>query len=90
MHGLLQTPAHARAVLGVLDRKDLDDRAAVRLARQRVCGKADPPVFWLVLSEAAQRQEIGGRVVMREQPAHLSSFEGNLGSTCRCCRRCRS
>ncbi|MER6557537.1 helix-turn-helix transcriptional regulator [Streptomyces sp. NPDC001027] len=77
VHGLLQTPAYARAVLGVLDRNDLDDRAAVRLARQRIFGKADPPVFWLVLSEAALRQEIGGRAVMREQLAHLLSFEGN-------------
>ncbi|MER6411743.1 helix-turn-helix domain-containing protein [Streptomyces humidus] len=77
VHGLLQTPAYARAVLGVLDRNNLDDRTAVRLARQRIFEKGEPPVFWLVLSEAALWQEIGGRVVMREQLAHLLSFEGN-------------
>ncbi|MFF0592043.1 helix-turn-helix transcriptional regulator [Streptomyces sp. Amel2xC10] len=77
VHGLLQTPAYVRAVLGVLDQSDLDDRTAVRLARQRIFDKAEPPVFWLVLSEAALRQEIGGREVMREQLAHMLSFEDN-------------
>ncbi len=77
VHGLLQTPAYVRAVLGVLDQSDLEDRTAVRLARQRIFDKAESPVFWLVLSEAALRQEIGGREVMREQLAHMLSFEDN-------------
>ncbi|MFI7300301.1 helix-turn-helix domain-containing protein [Streptomyces sp. NPDC050121] len=77
VHGLLQTPAYVRAVLGVLDDADLDDRAAVRLARQRIFEKNEPPVFWVVLSEAALCQEIGDRAVMREQLAHLLSFERN-------------
>ncbi|WP_086558760.1 helix-turn-helix domain-containing protein [Streptomyces africanus] len=75
--GLLQTQGYAQAVLGALDRTDLEDRTAVRLARQRVFEKADPPVFWAVLSEAALYLEIGGPEVMREQLAHLLSFEGN-------------
>jgi transcriptional regulator with XRE-family HTH domain len=75
--GLLQTPGYARAVLGALDRSDLDDRTAVRLARQRVFERAEPPVFWAVLSEAALHLEIGGPEVMREQLAHLLSFESN-------------
>ncbi|MFF4654439.1 helix-turn-helix domain-containing protein [Streptomyces sp. NPDC001381] len=77
IHGLLQTPAYARAVLGVLDRSDLEDRTAVRLARQRILEKSDPPVFWVVLTEGALCQAIGGREVMREQLAHLLSFEGD-------------
>ncbi|MFF5367840.1 helix-turn-helix domain-containing protein [Streptomyces sp. NPDC013187] len=75
--GLLQTPGYARAVLGALDQTDLDDRTAVRLARQRVFERAQPPVFWAVLSEAALHLEIGGPEVMREQLAHLLSFQGN-------------
>ncbi|WP_327314692.1 helix-turn-helix domain-containing protein [Streptomyces sp. NBC_01235] len=75
VHGLLQTPAYVRAVLGVLDESDLDDRTAVRLARQRIFEKGDPPVFWVVLSEAALYQQIGDRGVMREQLGHLLSFE---------------
>jgi transcriptional regulator with XRE-family HTH domain len=77
VHGLLQTEAYARTVLGVLSRDNLEDRTAVRLARQRIFEKEEPPVFWVVLSEAALHQEIGGREVMREQLARLLSFEGN-------------
>lgn len=77
VHGLLQTPAYVRAVLGALDETDLDDRTAVRLARQRIFEKEKPPILWLVLSEAALRQEIGDAAVMRNQLAHLLSFERN-------------
>ncbi|MFD5712683.1 helix-turn-helix domain-containing protein [Streptomyces pharetrae] len=75
--GLLQTPAYARGVLGALDRNDLDDRTAVRLARQRVFEKQEPPVFWAVLSEAALHLEIGDNKVMREQLHHLLSFQND-------------
>ncbi|MFJ8019793.1 helix-turn-helix domain-containing protein [Streptomyces sp. NPDC096311] len=75
--GLLQTDAYARAVLGALDQTDLDDRTAVRLARQRIFEKREPPVFWAVLSEAALHQGIGGPKTMREQLTHLLSFEDN-------------
>ncbi|WTO37523.1 helix-turn-helix domain-containing protein [Streptomyces achromogenes] len=75
--GLLQTPAYARAVLGAVDRSKLDDRTAVRLSRQRVFEKENPPVFWAVLSEAALHLQIGGRETMRGQLAHLLTFEDN-------------
>ncbi|MCI3270040.1 DUF5753 domain-containing protein [Streptomyces sp. 7R015] len=77
IHGLLQTDPYVRAVLGVLDQNNLDDRTAVRLARQRIFEKEEPPVFWMVLSEAALYQEVGGRETMRGQLAHLLSFEQN-------------
>ncbi|MER6343824.1 helix-turn-helix domain-containing protein [Streptomyces sp. NPDC001595] len=77
VHGLLQTNAYARAVLGVLDETNLDDRTAVRLARQQIFEKETPPVFWAVLSEAALHQEIGGREVMLGQLQRLLSFESN-------------
>ncbi|QTD98269.1 helix-turn-helix domain-containing protein [Streptomyces cyanogenus] len=75
--GLLQTPAYARAVLGAVNRSKLDDRTAVRLARQQVFEKEEPPVFWAVLSEAALHLEIGDRETMRGQLAHLLTFEDN-------------
>jgi transcriptional regulator with XRE-family HTH domain len=75
--GLLQTPAYARAVLGAVDRSDLDDRTVVRLARQSVFEKGEPPVFWAVLSEAALYLEVGGRKTMHGQLAHLLTFEDN-------------
>ncbi|MEY9990958.1 transcriptional regulator with XRE-family HTH domain [Streptomyces sp. V4I8] len=77
VHGLLQTKEYARAVLGVLDDNALDDRTEVRLARQRIFGKSEPPVFWMILSEAAFHQEIGGRETMRGQLDRLLSFEHN-------------
>ncbi|NUP22952.1 MAG: helix-turn-helix domain-containing protein [Streptomyces sp.] len=77
VHGLLQTREYARAVLGVLDDTDLDDRTEVRLARQRIFDKDEPPVFWMILSEAALYLEIGGRETMRGQLERLLSFEHN-------------
>jgi transcriptional regulator with XRE-family HTH domain len=77
VHGLMQTEAYARAVLGALDDSELDDRVAVRMARQRIFEQEEPPIFWLILGEAALCQQIGGKRVMREQLAHLLSFEEN-------------
>ncbi len=77
VHGLLQTDAYARAVLGALDSSNLDDRTAVRLARQRILEKEEPPVLWAVLGEAVLYQEIGGAEVMRGQLAGLLSFVDN-------------
>ncbi|WP_351232036.1 helix-turn-helix transcriptional regulator [Streptomyces sp. NPDC002133] len=75
VHGLLQTQAYARAVLGAMDRSKLDDRTTVRLARQRILKKEQPPVFWAIIGEAALHQEVGGPEVMRGQLAHLLSYE---------------
>ena len=78
IHGLLQTEEYARAVLGTLDQSNLDDRTAVRVARQRIFEKENPPVFWVILSEAALYLEIGGRKTMRNQLARLLAYENNL------------
>jgi hypothetical protein len=75
--GLLQTEEYARAVLGTLDQAKLDDRTAVRIARQRIFEKEQPPVFWAILSEAALYLEIGGRKTMRNQLARLLAHEDN-------------
>ncbi|MEV4683255.1 helix-turn-helix transcriptional regulator [Streptomyces kurssanovii] len=77
VHGLLQTEGYARAVLGTMDPEGLDDRTAVRLARQRILEKAEPPVLWAILGEGALRQEIGGAEVMRGQLGRLLSFESD-------------
>lgn len=77
VHGLLQTEGYVRAVLGALDETDLDDRTAVRLARQRLFEKEEPPVLWAVISEGALYQKIGGAEVMRGQLRKLLAFEKN-------------
>ncbi|MDG4857391.1 helix-turn-helix transcriptional regulator [Streptomyces sp. T-3] len=71
VYGLLQTEAYARAVLGVRSEGDLDTKVAARLERQRILEREEPPLLWVVLSEAVLHQEIGGREVMRNQLAHL-------------------
>ncbi|MFE4673677.1 helix-turn-helix domain-containing protein [Streptomyces sp. NPDC056723] len=78
VHGLLQTRAYAQAVLGAMDRERLDDRTEVRLARQRILEKEEPPLLWVILGEAALYQEIGdGPEVMRGQLAHLLAYEAH-------------
>ncbi|MET9731690.1 helix-turn-helix transcriptional regulator [Streptomyces sp. NPDC006458] len=77
VHGLLQTEAYARAVLGALDQTLLDDRTAARLSRQRIFEKEAPPVFWAVINEGALLPRLGGSKVMRDQLAGLLSFEEN-------------
>lgn len=75
VHGLLQTEAYARAVLGVSSEEDLDANVAARMERQRILDRENPPLIWVVLSEAVLHQEIGGREVMRKQLAHLLDLE---------------
>ncbi|MCX4582532.1 helix-turn-helix transcriptional regulator [Streptomyces sp. NBC_01481] len=74
--GLLQTEAYARAVLGVRTEENLDAKVAARMERQRILERENPPLSWVVLSEAVLRQEVGGRDVMRNQLAHLLGLRG--------------
>ncbi|MFF3401631.1 Scr1 family TA system antitoxin-like transcriptional regulator [Streptomyces sp. NPDC002659] len=76
VYGLLQTPDYARAVLGVRTEGNLDARVAARMERQRILERENPPLSWVVLSEAVLRQEVGGRDVMRNQLAHLLGLRG--------------
>ncbi|WP_330296189.1 helix-turn-helix domain-containing protein [Streptomyces sp. NBC_00503] len=71
VYGLLQTEEYARAILGVRGDEGLDGKVAARMERQRILDRDQPPLMWVVLSEAVLHQEIGGREVMREQLAHL-------------------
>lgn len=74
VYGLLQTEEYARAVMGVRDEGDLDAKVAARLERQRILSREDPPLLWVVLSEAVLHQEVGGREVMLNQLARLLDF----------------
>ncbi|MFF3780146.1 helix-turn-helix transcriptional regulator [Streptomyces sp. NPDC001933] len=74
VYGLLQTESYARALLGVDHPEKVDEMAAARLDRQRILRGENPPALWVVLSEAALLQEVGGRDVMRAQLARLLGF----------------
>jgi len=76
VYGLLQTKAYARAVLAVDQTDRLDEMVEARLERQRILGREEPPVLWVVLDEAVLHREIGGREVMREQLAYLLGLFG--------------
>ncbi|MET8160550.1 helix-turn-helix transcriptional regulator [Sphaerisporangium sp. NPDC005289] len=73
--GLLQTPEYARAVvlLGHPDgvEEEVQRRVDLRMARQKVLGRANPPHLWAVVDEAALRRPLGGAEVMRGQIRHL-------------------
>lgn len=75
--GLLQTEAYARAVIRACRPNDtsdqIDRRVEIRLARQEILTKDDPPRVRVVLSEGAVRRRVGGAGVMREQLLHLAA-----------------
>ncbi|MFF4433103.1 helix-turn-helix transcriptional regulator [Streptomyces sp. NPDC001513] len=75
VYGLLQTEEYARAVLGVRNKKNLDARVAARMERQRILDRENPPLMWIVLSEAVLHQEIGGPEVMRNQLTRLLDLQ---------------
>ncbi len=69
--GLLQTRDYARAVIrlgheGSSD-ADIERRVELRLERQQVLDKPNPPQVWAVLDEAVLRRPIGGPDIMRAQ-----------------------
>lgn len=69
--GLLQTADYARAVIqlghGSAPADEIDRRVAIRLERQRILARNDPPRLWAVVDEGALRRPIGGPHVMRDQ-----------------------
>jgi transcriptional regulator with XRE-family HTH domain len=73
--GLLQTPDYARA-LAVgnghwEDPDEIEPFVESRMARQTRLDGQNPLELWAVVHEAALRQLVGGREVMREQLGHL-------------------
>jgi len=73
--GLLQTAEYASAVVqadGVSDNPTvLEQRVAVRMARQAVLTRDPPPNLWVILDEAVLRRPIGGKDVLRRQLGRL-------------------
>ncbi|WP_024875642.1 helix-turn-helix domain-containing protein [Saccharomonospora piscinae] len=69
--GLLQTEDYARAVIthGLPDAAsaDAEGRVALRMRRQRMLHRPQPPRLWAVLDESVIHRPIGGRAVYRAQ-----------------------
>lgn len=66
--GLLQIEEYARAVL-----RD-DEQVRVRMERQNVLTKEDPPVFVALIDESVLHRNVGGPQVMTDQLRHLEEM----------------
>lgn len=73
--GLLQTEDYARAVLQAANHTaDIDEMIAVRMDRQQVLDKEDPPMLVALIAESALRYNVGGHKVMHDQLLHLAEL----------------
>jgi Domain of unknown function (DUF5753)/Helix-turn-helix domain len=75
VHGLFQTEDYARAVtrLGhqAASMAEIERRVGLRVKRQDLLTRANPPRIWSVMDEAVLRRPFGGPEVMRTQLHHL-------------------
>ncbi|GAA3821732.1 helix-turn-helix domain-containing protein [Streptomyces phyllanthi] len=75
IHGLLQTPEHARALFEAwqppYSPDDVERMVAACLARQSVFERDPAPSVHYVLEEAPLRRQVGGTMVWRQQLEHL-------------------
>ena len=72
--GLLQTEDYARSVFqlgGQLSADAVEQRVRLRMQRQQILRRSDPPRLWVILDEAALQRPVGGPAVMRGQLARL-------------------
>jgi hypothetical protein len=73
--GLLQTDDYIRAVVRGAHLEDSAEevgrRVRLRMARQMLLTREQPPRLWAVIDEAALRRPVGGREVMRGQLERL-------------------
>ena len=73
--GLLQTEAYARAMFqGGASRYAEDEirsRVGLRIQRQELLARSDPPHLWVVLDEAPVRRAVGGPETLAVQLRHV-------------------
>jgi transcriptional regulator with XRE-family HTH domain len=69
--GLLQTRDYAEAVVRLgqegLPAAAIERRVGLRIRRQQILRKPEPPRLWIVIDEAVLRRPIGGAATMRAQ-----------------------
>ncbi|MFI7414566.1 helix-turn-helix domain-containing protein [Streptomyces sp. NPDC049627] len=76
--GLLQTRAYAEAVHRASEvqcqEREVQHMVNIRMKRQELLGRDEPPHIWCVIDEAALRRRVGGRDVMQDQLRHLHTM----------------
>jgi transcriptional regulator with XRE-family HTH domain len=77
--GLLQLHGYAYAVLRTADvdedEEEIERRVSVRLGRQVLLGRKQPPRLEVILNEAVVRRPVGGLAPMVRQLRHLMTLE---------------
>lgn len=85
VHGLLQTPDYARAVLREMwprhTAQQIDRLVDLRIERQHRFDDVPPLELWAILDEAVIRRAVGGPAVMRGQLHHLAVEADRPGMT---------
>jgi hypothetical protein len=73
--GLLQTEDYARALTAAgypnASPEETARRVALRMTRQQILRRPEPPRLWVVIDEAVLRRPVGGPAVMRAQLGRL-------------------
>src|SRR2546421_2136738 len=73
--GLLQTRRYIEAVQHASEMRlspaEIERLVELRLMRQEIVSRTNPPHIWAVLDESVIRRVVGDRDIMREQLAHL-------------------
>ncbi|MER6529510.1 helix-turn-helix transcriptional regulator [Streptomyces sp. NPDC001508] len=77
--GLLQTEGYARAVMeagtvGHTGRDTIERHVSLRMTRQRLLERDDPPHLWVIMDETALLRPVGPAEVMREQLDKLLEY----------------
>lgn len=75
VHGLLQTPEHARALFEVSQsayaEEELDRLVTARMARKSIFERSPAPLLSFVQEEVTLRRQVGGTMVWRQQLEHV-------------------
>jgi transcriptional regulator with XRE-family HTH domain len=75
IHGLLQTPEHARALFEVsqsaYSEEEMEGLVAARMARKSIFERSPAPMLSFVQEEVTLRRQVGGTMVWRQQLEHL-------------------
>jgi len=72
--GLLQTEDYARALIrqgNAVTEDEIERRSELRISRQEILRKVNPPQYWAVIDEGALRRPVGTRQIIRDQIHHL-------------------
>jgi hypothetical protein len=73
--GLLQTEDYARELITAWQpgdtREAVEQQITARMERQQILDREDPPLLWMIISEIALRNPVGGPDVPRDQLTRL-------------------